>query len=499
MRKNNFGGTRAPGSTDDVSLGYERGSRWWDGSRWWSCRSNASASAIWAPEDIKTSYETKAALAVLDAEVNLPLGMMATVDGVQYLKMQASHPQYGSNPIPDLPGWITATAVSSEVIRAQWRISDVFGGAWRALETRETIDTDPYSGSRTTQAISRIVSGSGSNGPATADSALHLMVKKADVYGASPGEIDTLRINVFQDGHSDCGGILIGAYKKIGDGTSSEGGVTPIEVSMRRFLDNVNVPVAKHQFIPAFSPNPQSAWGGRGAIGAYSENHIGAGFANFLGIADGETAGDASMEYLIAGFGRRDLTTRYFSVTPAAKMDLISYDAGGSAAPTLDRMRASSSPATNDLLGEDLYRGRNSAAEDVVYARAYAAIKGVIDGTEDGIFRIEVMVNGILARQFSAENGVSIGSTPTQGTGTLNAQAGLLVNAQTVVDGGGGIRFPSFGATALASATSGVNTNHKVAGKAIWDATNGRVLVASGADPTSPWALTTGQVAITPA
>ena len=443
------------------------------------------------------SYESKAALSAASADI--PLGAIATVAGVRYLKMPASHPQYGSTPISDLPGWITATSVSSDPIRAQWRISDVFSGAWRARETLESVDSETYAGSRTTLAISRVSGGSGTNGPNRADSALHLLAKKADVYGAAPGELDTLRVNVMQDGHSDCAGILIGAWKKIGDGTINEGAVTPIEVSMRRFSTDINTPVAQHQFIPSFCPNPMSEWGGRGAIGGYSENHIGAGFSHFVGVADGSTPGDASMQYLIAGFGQRDMSTRYFSVSPAAKVDLISYDGGAGAAPTVDRMRASASPAADDALADDLYRGRNSAAEDVTYARILSAIKDATDGAEAGKYQVFVMVNGTLTRQISVENGVAIGAVATQGTGTLNTAGAILVNSATVIDQAAGIRFPSFSATSIASATAGVNTANKATGKAIWDNTNKRVLVAAGSAATDPWHLTTGTVAINPA
>ena len=459
---------------------------------------DAGGGTVW-DVDLGGVYPNKATLAESDALGGISQGAVEAINGVQYYKMPASHPQFGSNPIPDLPGWITLTSVSGDPVRAQWRISDVFGGAWRALETLETNDTTTYSGSRTSQAISRVVTGSGTNGPSTADSALHVMVKKSDLYGTSPGEIDALRVNVFQDGHSDAGGILVGAYKKIGDGTSSEGGLTPIEVSMRRFTTDSAVAVSKHQSIIGFSPNPESAWNGRDPIGFYSENHLGSGFSNFLGIADGETAGDASIQYLIAGYGRRDQNTRYFSVTPAAKVDLISRDNGASVGPTIDRIRASSSPANNDLLGEDLYKGRNSAAEDVTYARAYAAIKDVVDGTEDGIYRLMTMVNGVLTQQISLEDGVTIGTGPTQGVGTLNLASALFVAAQTVIDASRGVRFRTYTPTALASAANAVNTTDKAQGKGVWDMTNNRALYASGPAATDAWVLATGTVAINPA
>src|SRR5690606_30021713 len=124
--------------------------------------------------------DSVASLAATDVGGSLSLGTMAWVDGTGYLKMPASHPQYGSNPLPDLPGWITHTAVTDTAATANWGVSTWFGGPWKAVETLESTSADAFAGSRTSKAISRIVTGSGQNGPSRADSALHVVVGKSD-------------------------------------------------------------------------------------------------------------------------------------------------------------------------------------------------------------------------------------------------------------------------------------------------------------------------------
>lgn len=449
-------------------------------------------------EPTTLTLEDKTVLASLDADAILPLGTVATVSGVDYYKMPSTHPQFGTNPLADIPGWISATSVSGELIRANWNISQVFAGGYKALYTDETTDTTTHPGARTTRAISRVVTGSGENGPGRADSALHVMVKKSDIYGDMAGEIDALRINTFQDGVSDCGGALIGAWKKIGDGTAAEGAVTTAEASMRRYTTDVLAPTAVHQAILGFSPSPASVWNGRDAIGFYSDNRVGSAFANFLGVADSDGLGNAPTKYLIAGFRDRSQDEKFFSVEPDGTIEVASYNAGPGAGPTITRKRDSGSPAANDILSEDVYDGKNDIGEDVTYARTYAAIKDVADGTEDGIYRIFTSVSGALTRQFSAENGVSIGPTSTHGTGTLNTNGSILVGGTTVIDSSRGVRFPPYGAANIADAAHAVNTTDKVAGKAIFDTANGRVLVASGGAATDPWNLMDGTVAVNP-
>lgn len=63
----------------------------------------------------------------------------------------------------------------------------------------------------------------------------------------------------------------------------------------------------------------------------------------------------------------------------------------------------------------------------------------------------------------------------------------------------GGIKFPTFVATDIASAAHWINTVGKEAGKTIFDGTNGRLMVATGPNATDPWVVADGSATVTPA
>ncbi|MBN9889841.1 hypothetical protein [Salipiger abyssi] len=63
----------------------------------------------------------------------------------------------------------------------------------------------------------------------------------------------------------------------------------------------------------------------------------------------------------------------------------------------------------------------------------------------------------------------------------------------------GGLGFPPVPAEALADAAHAVNAMGKSAGKAVFDSSNGRCLVASGSAPEAPWNLFDGTPAVRPA
>jgi len=63
----------------------------------------------------------------------------------------------------------------------------------------------------------------------------------------------------------------------------------------------------------------------------------------------------------------------------------------------------------------------------------------------------------------------------------------------------GGFVLPSYAATAIADIGDAVNTSNKEAGKAVWDTTNNRLLVASGASAASAWYVADSSTSVTPA
>ena len=73
---------------------------------------------------------------------------------------------------------------------------------------------------------------------------------------------------------------------------------------------------------------------------------------------------------------------------------LTSTDADASSGPNLNMFRNSSSPADNDFLGNVKFNGRNDNSQDVQYSEIEVYATDVSDGTEDGLYNVNVMTGG---------------------------------------------------------------------------------------------------------
>ena len=85
------------------------------------------------------------------------------------------------------------------------------------------------------------------------------------------------------------------------------------------------------------------------------------------------------------------------TITTADNSDtltLVSTDADSFFGPNLNFYRNSSSPADNDLLAQIDFNGRNDNSQNVLYANIQTQIIDASDGTEDGRFQINTIVNG---------------------------------------------------------------------------------------------------------
>ena len=87
---------------------------------------------------------------------------------------------------------------------------------------------------------------------------------------------------------------------------------------------------------------------------------------------------------------------------------LTSTDADASNGPNLNMFRNSSSPADNDFLGNIKFNGRNDNSQDVQYAEIEVYSTDVSDGTEDGLYNVNVMTGGtnLSYMQLKAGSGV---------------------------------------------------------------------------------------------
>ena len=75
-------------------------------------------------------------------------------------------------------------------------------------------------------------------------------------------------------------------------------------------------------------------------------------------------------------------------------LTLTSTDADASVGPAINLYRNSGTPADNDFLGNIKFNGRNDNSQDVQYAEVEAYILDASDGTEDGLYNINVMTAG---------------------------------------------------------------------------------------------------------
>ena len=96
------------------------------------------------------------------------------------------------------------------------------------------------------------------------------------------------------------------------------------------------------------------------------------------------------------------------SDTLTGDLTLISTDSGSGSDPTLILYRNSSSPATNDLIGNIVFQGRNNNSQDVEYATFQTRANDITDGSEDGNLFFKVMSGGSLSDRLAVK-----GANPT--------------------------------------------------------------------------------------
>lgn len=85
--------------------------------------------------------------------------------------------------------------------------------------------------------------------------------------------------------------------------------------------------------------------------------------------------------------------------------------------------------------------------------------------------------------------------TMTAGTTAVLATAQTFTAQQTL---SGGLVIQTATAAAIAAIANAINTTDKVAGKVVYDTTNNRIMIASGAVNNSPWYVADGSAFVTP-
>ena len=82
------------------------------------------------------------------------------------------------------------------------------------------------------------------------------------------------------------------------------------------------------------------------------------------------------------------------NISTTGNLTLTSTDAGSSAAPTIDLVRDSSSPADADYLGQIAFKGDDDGGSSHTYAKISGKIGDASAGTEDGLIEFAVVSNG---------------------------------------------------------------------------------------------------------
>ena len=114
---------------------------------------------------------------------------------------------------------------------------------------------------------------------------------------------------------------------------------------------------------------------------------------------------DASPAAITIGYGPADTLTINGLTTMTTDgngdtLTLTSTDTDSSFGPNLNFYRNSSNPADDDLLAQIDFNGRNDNTQDVLYANIQTQIIDASDGTEDGRFQINTIVNGTDRNRF---------------------------------------------------------------------------------------------------
>jgi hypothetical protein len=80
----------------------------------------------------------------------------------------------------------------------------------------------------------------------------------------------------------------------------------------------------------------------------------------------------------------------------------------------------------------------------------------------------------------------------------LNNTESYELDGSKVIDSERGVRLRSYSGSAISSIGDNVNTTSKASGKMVWDASNYRVMVASGSGASDPWYIADGSGSVTP-
>ena len=104
---------------------------------------------------------------------------------------------------------------------------------------------------------------------------------------------------------------------------------------------------------------------------------------------------DAGNDFVGINKSSPEVVLHVRSTSAGAMTTFESSSANSSGGPNIRLWRNSASPADGDGLARLIFQGNNDAAERIDYAEIQTEIIDASDGTEDGLFQIETVVDGV--------------------------------------------------------------------------------------------------------
>lgn len=271
----------------------------------------------------------------------------------------------------------------------------------------------------------------------------------------------------------------VGTYTVSISQTAASGTVYAIAQATNRFrITDTDTDVVASQpvgTIEFFGSDATSGAGPGAYIAAVSES-IAPDTAIIFGTRDSADAGVSATESMrITSLGRVGMGTnnpqaRLHTVTSGTGDAAIfeSNDADATDAPDIVLYRNSASPAASDLVGDIIFRGKDSAAEDTAYAKIGARIDDPTNSSEDGSIFFQTVSGGTLSDKlvlgptsmtFATDYLVGVGTaspvtaiTVSGDTGSTGAQVtGYIYNGTTL-----GVTGTVLNVTAVTSGTLAV-------------------------------------------
>jgi len=185
---------------------------------------------------------------------------------------------------------------------------------------------------------------------------------------------------------------------------------------------------------------------------------------------------DDTLHFKIAGTDHIQFDANGITVSDAdnsqPRIILKTTDAG-SGSPFLDFIKDSASPADNDNLMVLRNIGDNDAGETVAYVTLLGRSSDVTDGTENGSFQIETVVDGTNAHRIGVDSTGKF--SVNDGKGTIEADSNGNVNITSIGGGGTAVQFTANGEKQAEAYTVGGTTANFV--RLVGGQANGAVLI----------------------